>query len=142
MSSWLYLHRKLVNRPMIEATVVDCSFKKFSKFPETLPNSTVELYMQVCAPLMLSNAKSTCTHACAPPRKHKSVQITTQGVRSPDRAFIHLIICIKLSCIAKSTFDWAGIYDRRLERRDSLHGLHARRHPLQDTPHQPPGIVV
>mmetsp|Transcript_45919 Transcript_45919/g.103717 ORF Transcript_45919/g.103717 Transcript_45919/m.103717 type:complete len:100 (-) Transcript_45919:73-372(-) len=34
------------NRPMIEATVVDCSFKKFSKFPETLPNSTVELYMQ------------------------------------------------------------------------------------------------
>lgn len=31
---------------MIEATVVDCSFKKFSKFPETLPNSTVELYMQ------------------------------------------------------------------------------------------------
>jgi len=31
---------------MIEATVVDCSFKKFTEFPETLPNSTVELFMQ------------------------------------------------------------------------------------------------
>jgi hypothetical protein len=35
------------NRLDIETTVVDCSYKGFSTFPSTLPNSTTELFMQV-----------------------------------------------------------------------------------------------
>jgi hypothetical protein len=35
------------DRPDIETTVVDCSFKGFPNFPTSLPNSTTELYIQV-----------------------------------------------------------------------------------------------
>jgi hypothetical protein len=37
------------DRPDIETTVVDCSFKNFNEFPSSLPNSTTELYLQVSA---------------------------------------------------------------------------------------------
>lgn len=35
------------DRPDIETTVVDCSYKGFADFPVSLPNSTTELYIQV-----------------------------------------------------------------------------------------------